>query len=254
MKLKILSSISTCLLAFILVSFRGTGSRLTNYKSEMADYGFSDVAQRNVADGNKTDSEICTDVSLLSRNEIDEIDLSSISMNCDMQIYSLEFINIKSYGIILTDTMSYVRISGGHQEINEYTQVKLNKNTADALKKLVYDIYYKKGSAIKDNLPEPTVELKCSDDITWTIHGTIKGKTIREEFRISDVKETYQYVGVFPFYSEFQELRKLIYDIGEVMAYEFYDFNRFPYDAEHYNKLNLKGKYYDPESMQQGHL
>lgn len=120
--------------------------------------------------------------------------------------------------IILNDTIAVFRVQSRDQSsYGGYTQLRLNKRTADCFKSLLLELYSEQNTALKDDIPnERDVISSTQDDLSISL--TIDGKKINEFFHVTDI--LYSHKDFDPFRPQFYKIRELINAIILKIEYE----------------------------------
>lgn len=120
--------------------------------------------------------------------------------------------------ISLNDTIAVFRVQSRDQSsYNGYTLLKLNKQTADCFKSLLFELYSNHDSALKDGIPNERDIISSTQD-NLSISLTIGEKQINEFFHVTDILASYE--NFDPFRPQFYKIRELIDAIILKMEYE----------------------------------
>lgn len=146
-----------------------------------------------------------------------DINPDSIKLHCDL---NMEFNpeggdcdRILFIQLILNDTDALFRaqISDEHFD-KEYTQVKLNKSVTDIFKTLLYDLYSKHDSGVKDEYIDANY-LITTAWYKWNIKLNLEDKKITDFIDISGYCASFK----DPFNPQFYKIGELIFAIKREM-------------------------------------
>lgn len=120
--------------------------------------------------------------------------------------------------IILNDTIAVFRVQSRNQSSYDgYTLLKLNKQTADCFRSLLFELYSERNSALKDSIPNERHSISSTQD-DLSVSLTIGDKKINEFFHVTDILASYE--NFDPFRPQFHKLRELIDAIILKVEYE----------------------------------
>lgn len=144
-----------------------------------------------------------------NNNSCAKTDLDNNKFDCFIEYFCAgEVWNTVKCQIILNDTVEVFRIQNRDQSsYSGYTQLRLNKRTADCFKSLLLELYSEQNTALKEGIPnERDVISSTQDDLSISL--TIGGKEINEFFHITDI--LYSHKDFDPFRPQFYKIRELI--------------------------------------------
>lgn len=171
--------------------------------------------------------------------------LDSIINECIMEIiYSgegSEWAKIRKVKLVINDTTAVIQSQDTRQIIDEfYSQVSLNKRTADYFKTLFFEIYSQHKSVIKDSVLNEDLS-KLSHTSFWTIKLRFPNQEINESLGIDNY---YYSFGEDPFYYQFEQILQLIFAIKRKMEYDIYSLKDPDYKMRDWIMENFNGVFY----------
>lgn len=173
-----------------------------------------------------------------SNSTIEIVNYNNLGFNCRMErIQYLEGSDIRICQILINDTIALFR----EQTSLNQLQVTLTKHVRDYFKLLLYDIYAKNSSAIKDqylNEARNITNVKSE----WKIAMNMDGKKINEKIDTFDFRFTFDQ----PFHPQFDRLLELIYAITVKMEQDIFRIENTDYNQEEWITEMFHDEYYLP--------
>ncbi len=171
--------------------------------------------------------------------------LDSIIKDCFMEITysseSLEGNRIRKIKLLLSDTASVVQSQDSRQIVDKfYSQVTLNKLTADYFKTILFEIYSQHKSVIKDSILNENF-LRITHPTSWSIKLKLPNQEINESIKTSD----YYYSFEDPFHEQFERILDLIFAIKRKMEYDIYSLKDKDYKMKDWIKEKFDGVFYE---------
>ena len=171
--------------------------------------------------------------------------LDSIIKDCFMEITysseSLEGNRIRKIKLLLSDTASVVQSQDSRQIVDKfYSQVTLNKLTADYFKTILFEIYSQHKSVIKDSILNENF-LRITHPTSWSIKLNLPNQEIIESIKTSD----YYYSFEDPFHEQFERTLDLIFAIKRKMEYDIYSLKDKDYKMKDWIKEKFDGVFYE---------
>ncbi|OKY86322.1 MAG: hypothetical protein BHV69_02580 [Bacteroidales bacterium 52_46] len=176
--------------------------------------------------------------SVNSDKTIEIVNYDSSGFNCRMErIQYLEGSGIRICQILINDTIALFR----EQTSVNQLQVTLTQPVRDFLKLLLYDIYAKNSSAIKEQYLNETRYI-TNVKSEWKIAMNMVGKKINEKIDTFDFRFTFDQ----PFHPQFDRLLELIYAITVKMEQDIFRIENTDYNPEEWITDMFHGEFYEP--------
>lgn len=146
--------------------------------------------------------------------------------------------------LILNDTLSLFRSQTLFEVINNdaYTQVSLNEQTSTCLRFLLYELYTKHNSIIKDHYINNDSLMMLYSSKIWQIKINLNGKNIKESHNLLN----YTFSFDMPFNPQADKILELILAIKRKMEKDIYKFNDIDYYPQKWIMEMFHDEYYEP--------
>ena len=157
---------------------------------------------------------------------------------------SIEAGRISNIQLILNDSLSLLRSQTLSELINKvaYTQVSLNKLTSTYIRQLLYELYTRHSSIIKDQY--------INNDSLWMINGSKiwQIKMYLNGRNITETQNLLNYLFSFdkPFNPQADEILDLIKAITRKIEKDIYKLKELDYEPEPWITEMFHGEYYEP--------
>lgn len=177
-----------------------------------------------------------------------DINPDSIKLHCDLRMEfnpeGIDCSRILELMLIINDNDALFMTQTSEEYFDKkYTQVKLNKNVTYLLKTLLYDLYSKHDSGIKNEYIGAN-HLIITARFNWKMELSIGNKKITDFIDLSGYSASFK----DPFNPQFHRIGELIIAIKREIERDIYKFKDINYKPKEWITEMFHGEFYEPHN------